>query len=296
MNLRTWNKQALLELVCYLLFAFAVFYLVISGDYLRYVTPRMKPYLLFTSVVLVFWARTALEDVPVQRHRFHSMHCLLLVLPMLLLLAPRAPITVSSVNSSALRPTVSASAPAAAASSSEAVSASDSAVVSDTTLPAVSYTPPEEPTATGDEYNMHDFMGNYVTTLHGYDAANHSITIADEELYAWLDALWTDPASFEGWTITTTGQVDRSSQPFADDEFMPARLAMTCCAADLVPCGIVCKWDKTSTLTADSWVTVTGTVYLYTYSGTDVEYTEPRLNVTSVTQAQPLDGYLYPYY
>ena len=156
MNLRTWNKQALLELVCYLLFAFALFYLVISGDYQRYVTPRMKPYLFFTSVVLVLWARTALEDIPTRRHRFHSMHCLLLVLPMLLLLAPRAPITVSSVSGTALRPTVSAAAPAAAASPETA--SSDSAALDDTTLPAVPYTPPEEPTATGDEYNMHDFM------------------------------------------------------------------------------------------------------------------------------------------
>ena len=55
------DKQALVECICYLLFAFALLYLVLSGRYLQYVTPRMKPYLLFAAVVLLVWARTAID-------------------------------------------------------------------------------------------------------------------------------------------------------------------------------------------------------------------------------------------
>ena len=68
------DKQALVECICYLLFAFALLYLVLSGRYLQYVTPRMKPYLLFAAVVLLVWARTAIENLYVVRHRRHCLH------------------------------------------------------------------------------------------------------------------------------------------------------------------------------------------------------------------------------
>ena len=80
------DKQALVECICYLLFAFALLYLVLSGRYLQYVTPRMKPYLLFAAVVLLVWARTAIENLYVVRHRRHCLHCFVLVFPLLMLI------------------------------------------------------------------------------------------------------------------------------------------------------------------------------------------------------------------
>lgn len=95
------DKQALVECICYLLFAFALLYLVLSGQYLQYVTPRMKPYLLFAAVVLLVWARTAIENLYVVRHRRHCLHCFVLVFPLLMLILPHRSVSVSSVSTPA---------------------------------------------------------------------------------------------------------------------------------------------------------------------------------------------------
>lgn len=140
-------------------------------------------------------------------------------------------------------------------------------------------------------YETTDFLGN-ATTLHGYDAANRHITISDAEFYTWMDVIWTNPADYDGWTLTVTGEVDKASREMDADEFIPARLIMTCCAADLTPCGFVCKWAQADTLATDTWVTVTGTLYQRQYA----DHSEPQLQVQSVAPAEPVEGYIYPYY
>ena len=87
-----------MECICYLLFAFALLYLVLSGQYLQYVTPRMKPYLLFAAVVLLVWARTAIENLYVVWHRRHCLHCFVLMFPLLMLILPHRSVSVSSVS------------------------------------------------------------------------------------------------------------------------------------------------------------------------------------------------------
>ena len=140
-------------------------------------------------------------------------------------------------------------------------------------------------------YETTDFLGN-ATTLHGYDAANRHITISDAEFYTWMDVIWANPADYDGWTLTVTGEVDKSSREMDTDEFIPARLIMTCCAADLTPCGFVCKWAQADTLATGTWVTVTGTLYQRQYA----DHSEPQLQVQSVAPAEPVEGYIYPYY
>ena len=140
-------------------------------------------------------------------------------------------------------------------------------------------------------YETTDFLGN-TTTLHGYDAANRHITISDAEFYTWMDVIWANPADYDGWTLTVTGEVDKASREMDADEFIPARLIMTCCAADLTPCGFVCKWAQADTLATDTWVTVTGTLYQRQYA----DHSEPQLQVQSVAPAEPVEGYIYPYY
>ncbi len=76
------------------------------------------------------------------------------------------------------------------------------------------------------------------------------------------------------------------------NEFVPARLLMYCCTADLSPCGIICEYDKASELKENSWVTVTGVIHIGQYQGKD----EPQITVTSITSAdKPKKEYVYPW-
>jgi putative membrane protein len=78
---------------------------------------------------------------------------------------------------------------------------------------------------------------------------------------------------------------------FAPDEFVPARLGMACCVADLVPYGMLCKYDKADELQVDAWVTVEGVIEKGVYDG----WIEPQIAVTGVTPADEAAGYIYPF-
>lgn len=127
--------------------------------------------------------------------------------------------------------------------------------------------------------------------LHGYNSRQQTITVSNEEFYDWLCVFYTDIEQLEGFQVTMTGQVYKNTPVMADNEFVPARLVMACCVADLSPCGLFCTYGNVSELESDSWVTVTGILYGEQYKGQE----EPRLRVTSVVPAKPIEGYIFPY-
>ena len=67
------NIQALVECTCYLIFGILLFYLTYSGKYLKYVTPRMKPYLYGLSVLMFIW--TLAEGRFLLRNSHRSSRC-----------------------------------------------------------------------------------------------------------------------------------------------------------------------------------------------------------------------------
>ena len=77
----------------------------------------------------------------------------------------------------------------------------------------------------------------------------------------------------------------------ADNEFVPASAGHGLLRGGPVPCGLFCTYGNVSELESDSWVTVTGILYGEQYKGQE----EPRLRVTSVVPAKPIEGYIFPY-
>ena len=92
-----------------------------------------------------------------------------------------------------------------------------------------------------------------------------------------------------------TGYVINGSDVFAEDEFALARLVMTCCVADLSPVGVICKYENASHLNADDWYNVEGTLVAGSYEIDGTSYTEPQIQITSITTTKKIGGYVYPY-
>ena len=131
--------------------------------------------------------------------------------------------------------------------------------------------------------------------LPGLDAANRKITVSNEYFGMWISELFENRKRYEGYTVVMTGFVFKDPEMLKEDEFVPARLMMTCCVADLSPAGLLCKYDKASELKADSWVTVEGTLLIGQYELDGEKYDDPQLTVTKVTPAEAVEGYVYPY-
>lgn len=127
--------------------------------------------------------------------------------------------------------------------------------------------------------------------LHGYDAKNKTITVSSDEYYDWVNEFFNNFDQLKGFKVTITGAVYKDDPTLEKNQFVPVRLVMTCCVADLTPLGLVCTYDKVPQLKSDQWVTVTGTLYQGKYKGEN----EPRLMVTSIKAAKPIPDYIYPY-
>ncbi|MDD4369428.1 MAG: TIGR03943 family protein [Oscillospiraceae bacterium] len=301
MSVNVKNRQAVWELICSGGFAILLLYLLASGAYLSYVAPRMKPYLYFMAAVLLLWSGRSLLQLKHPRHRSRSAHGLVLLLPALLFLLPHSQVSptglgvsynnlifgnAQAVSDSGAESVGSTATGEALAETSEAASGLDTiaeAQISPT--PEVSPTPAK--TAATDLQTL--------TDLAGLDATAGTITVANEDFGSWMMALFANPDKYAGFTVTVTGYVFKDSTALDVDQFVPARLMMYCCVADLSPAGLICHYDDAAELEADSWVTVTGRLYVGTRDYDSGQKVVPMLEVSSVQAADKVEGYVYPY-
>ena len=118
-----------------------------------------------------------------------------------------------------------------------------------------------------------------------YDLNAPVIEIPREDYGIWyLDAR--DHAdTYNGKKVSFTGMVLKSRE-FAKNEFVPGRMAMTCCADDTTFLGFVCKSDEARHLKTGKWVNVVAKVkyeFVPAYGETG-----PVLYAISVEETEPL--------
>jgi putative membrane protein len=249
---RAFNPQVFLEILCYCVFAGLTLYLLRTEKYLTYVTPRMKPYLYFSAVIMVLWAAAGAVRLFRPQNKIRSAHCFTLAIPILLFLLPHSQLSSSDLSYNYGGDSLFSGASGITGAAPDAAS--------------------------------------YALT--GLDAETGKITVADDDFYPWLTELYEKLDQYQGYEISITGFVLNDPDMFAPDEFVPARLGMSCCVADLVPYGLICKYSGASELQPDSWVTVEGVIEPWDYDG----WVEPVIIVTDITPAEAVEGYIYPFF
>lgn len=318
MRARAFNPQIFLELLCYCFLGGLMLHLVSSGKYLTYVTPRMKPYLYFTVIIMLIWVFVSLFKVFRPQHKVHSAHCFVLAIPILLLLLPHSPLNTSefagnylsgnmlinrsgqnlshlpSAGSSGLN--TSTSSPTDESEKSGTAFADDpSSIMEDESL-LEDNTPIESIDTTASDVQMTDMPeDNYSTRLPGLDVANKKITVSNDYFSLWLSEIHMNTEKYVGFMVVMTGYVFKDPEILNENEFVPARLMMSCCVADLAPAGLLCKYDKAFELKRDSWVTVEGTLFIGQYEYGGQKYDDPQIKVIKITPAEEVEGYIYPY-
>lgn len=329
MQKRVLNPQVLLESFCYLIFAVLMFHLVLSGKYQAYVTPRMVPYLYFTSGVMAVWAFLGLFRLYSPQHRTRTAHCFVLAIPIMLILLPHAPIRTADLSSGYLSGNVLVGLSAknsfnaspgtsngngqnspgdfsagildndstnkeknAGSNSALADISSESNVVlsTDTNL-TYDIQFETQPVLSSETQPAPQESGYTVPPPPGLDVKNKKITVRDEDFALWISELFINMEKYEGYQISIKGFVFKDPETMTSNEFVPARLMMSCCAADLAPFGLICKYDKVAELKEDAWVTVEGRIHIGKY----IDQDEPQVTVTRISPAEkPEQEYVYP--
>ncbi|HWQ71855.1 MAG TPA: TIGR03943 family protein [Desulfitobacteriaceae bacterium] len=321
-RVRVLNLQVFLEFVCYVTFAVLIFYLVSSGQYQSYVTPKMAPYFYFTAAVMIIWALGGLSRLFRPQHKTRAAHCFVLAIPIILLLLPPTPINTSDLPAGYLSGNTLAGQPekssyntpkgqeplnnsnfsGAASTPTDDQSPgdnnadiADNTPSTDTPVPANNTVVPSGTTVSDTQTDIQDIQEDEsAANLAGLDVKNKKITVANDDFGLWLSAIYEDMEKYKGYTVIMTGYVYRDPEFTKSNEFVAARLMMSCCVADLAPTGLICRYDKASELKKDSWVTVEGTLFIGQYEYDGQKYDDPQLIVTKITPTEKVEGYIYP--
>lgn len=278
-TVKVLNPQVLIEILCQMVFGGMIVYLAASGAYLRYVTPRMRPYLYFTACILGLWALAGTGRLFRPRYKIRMNHCFLLIIPVLIMLLPHTPLDVSSYNTIGEGSKLQIS----KAERKEPERIPDQMEGrSDLQQETVSL---EKPPAKDENENA----------MPGLNKEEKKIIVSDDLFGMWYSELYMHMEEYEGYTIVITGYVLKDPETYEENEFAVARLAMTCCVADLAPAGFLCDYREVTGLKEDSWITVEGTLTLNYEDYNGHKYADPYIAVTKITPAEKVEGYVYPY-
>lgn len=125
----------------------------------------------------------------------------------------------------------------------------------------------------------------------GLKLQNDTVFMYETNFVKWVNEISNNPLKYEGKKVTVTGFVFKDKQ-FKSNEFVPARMMMTCCAADMSIVGLPAKYKLASELKQDSWFKFSGIIVNGDFNGQHM----PIINIESAEEiGKPQYEYVYPY-
>lgn len=94
-----------------------------------------------------------------------------------------------------------------------------------------------------------------------YNLEDDVIVLDNRGYAAWYIDITENLERYEGKKIQFVGIVGHPDH-FPEDTFVPGRMAMTCCADDMVYIGFMCKWKGCKDIPVKEWVKVTATIHI----------------------------------
>ena len=124
-----------------------------------------------------------------------------------------------------------------------------------------------------------------------YDLNSDTIEIADDVFGIWYLDTFENLDNYVGKKVIFKGQVLHPKKA-SSNVFVPGRLCMTCCAADIQFVGFPCSWEKAKELKEKSFVKVTATIG--SRFAKELGQNAPVLDAQSVESAEaPADEVVY---
>ncbi|MBU3076120.1 TIGR03943 family putative permease subunit [Clostridium estertheticum] len=262
------NIEVLLKLVILTGFAFFFYDIIKSKKVLLYVAPRIIPYIKFGIVAMISLSLFIIRDIFKPKRKVNIKPYLFFIIPLLMaFMMPEA--SVSSKSMSLV--------------GAKSVSQIDNIKQKNITDKGI--------------INKDKITGNTTTKTNSskvdekLEMHDNTIVISDNNFEKWTEEISNNMLKYEGKKIELIGFVFKADG-FKNNEFVPARLMMTCCAADLVPVGLLANYDKAKDLKQDTWIKVTGKIKILNYNGEKT----PIIIVESIknTEKSKIE-YVYPF-
>lgn len=262
------NIEVLLKLIILIGFSFFFYDLIKTGKVLLYVNPRIIPYVKFAILTMIALSLFVSRDLFKAKRKVNIKPYLFFIIPLFMAF---------------LTPTTSVSSKSMALTRSKSTAQIESQQGNNSEEIKTNQEKPKDSTVTENANSSKEDLE--------LEMQNNVIVVNDNSFIKWTQEITYNMLKYEGKKIELTGFVFKDEH-FKENEFVPARLMMSCCAADLQPVGLLCNYDKAKELNQDSWVIVTGKIKILDYNG---EKTPVIIADTIKNTEKPKNEYVYPF-
>jgi putative membrane protein len=256
-----------------LLFGFSTFFLlsIFTGMVSLYVHPRMIPYMIFASATMLFIALLLFNDLfKPTLEKTNSWSLLFFMIP--LIMAFVLPATSFDANSGTIGDVQFSANTNNTFQNNQQLNNTEAAADNNSTIDSKDA---NETSKTEDSIPLQ----------------NGILVMDSKNFYHFLCEIYENLEQYKGTSIEVVGFVFKDNM-YASNEFVPARLMMVCCAADMQPTGLLCHYEETSELVVNSWVKVRGVIDETIFDGEKI----PCIIAQCVEKAEePSEPYVYPY-
>lgn len=139
-----------------------------------------------------------------------------------------------------------------------------------------------------------------ISVLHQHSYKMRNVTDKDllevdsSNFYDVLEGLSHNPDQYKGKKINISGFIYKESS-FDRNQFVIARMAVACCAADTQIVGLMCNYNNAYKLKENQWVRATGYIDTISISINGIEDKIPLLVLETIKEIEePKDKYIYP--
>ena len=290
---RRFNIDAVFKLIILLGFALFFFITIQTGKVQMFVHPRIVPYLKFGIVAMLVISLFVMGDVfKPQRKKVNIFPYLFFIIPLIMAFSlPPKDIGSGAMSFGGVKATGQSG-----SMSQDELSNTD---YSDNSVPdgtandnsMNNSTVADNSSADANQSTDSSFMDGDESVGNSLKLQGDTVVMDDNNFVKWVQEIYNNPSKYEGKKIQVIGFVFRDKQ-FKPNEFVPARLMMVCCAADLNPIGLLAHYSNASELKQDSWFKFTGKIVKGEYKGQQT----PVIDIESAIKTdKPKNEYVYPY-
>ena len=275
------NIENIIKILILLGFSLFYFRIIVTNEIIKYVHPRIVPFVVLGMIAMVIIALFLIKDsFHSKKKKFKIKNYIVFIIPLIMIFFMQ-----------------STSAESTTITSSDINSNTGSNITSNSNLNNVSTNNTNQGNNSNNGSTFDLYGGKTETNGQGtsdkkeLDIKDNVINVNSKNFVFSLDEILDNPDKYVGLEIEITGFVYKD-KTLKENEFIVGRFIMVCCAADLQIAGLGCEGTSLEDYPNDTWIKIKGKIKNDTSDGTAdpvivVEHMEKDLN--------PDTSYVYPF-
>jgi len=275
------NIENIIKILILLGFSLFYFRIIVTNEIIKYVHPRIVPFVVLGMIAMVIIALFLIKDsFHSKKKKFKIKNYIIFIIPLIMIFFMQ-----------------STSAESTTITSSDINVNTGSNITSNSNLNNVSTNNTNQDNNSNNGLTFDLYGGKTETNGQGtsdkkeLDIKDNVINVNSKNFVFSLDEILDNPDKYVGLEIEITGFVYKDNT-LKENEFIVGRFIMVCCAADLQIAGLGCEGTSLEDYPNDTWIKIKGKIKNDTSDGTAdpvivVEHMEKDLN--------PDTSYVYPF-